>query len=68
MQEEYYTVKEIAKRLKLSDRFIRAEIARGRLKANFFVREYRISRKDLSAYEKLTHTSNKEDDLIGIGA
>lgn len=67
-QEKYFTVKEVALHLRLTEKFVRAEIGRKRLLANKMGGEFRISETDLIAYKKLTHTGNGAEDLIEIGA
>lgn len=67
-QEKYFTVKEVALHLRLTEKFVRAEIGRKRLLANKMGGEFRISETDLDAYKKLTHTGNGAEDLIEIGA
>lgn len=65
--EEYFTVKEVAQHLKLTEKFVRAEIGRKRLLANKMGGEFRISRADLESYIRLTHTGNRsEEDLAPV--
>lgn len=60
-EDEVFTVKEVAVKLKLKEKFVRLEIRRGRLGAMSMGGEYRISREDLEKYKRSTHTSQKKD-------
>jgi excisionase family DNA binding protein len=50
MEEKWYTVKEIAKLLKLNDETVRRAIQRGNLRSAKFGKVYRVSQIDLEAY------------------
>jgi excisionase family DNA binding protein len=58
-EEAYFTVKEVAQYFKITEKFVRAEIGRGRLIANKFGGEWRISREDRDKYEILTRVENR---------
>lgn len=60
--DELFTVREVAQELKLTEKFVRAEIGRKRLGAHRMGGEYRISRRDIEAYKKLTYTRQSSED------
>jgi len=68
MEGQYYTVKQVAHHLNMTERYVQAEIKRGRLHANRFGREYRISPEDLQAYKQLTHTTSEQQQGAEEGA
>lgn len=63
--DELFTVREVAQMLKLTEKFVRTEIGRGRLGAHKMGGEYRISRQDVNLYKRLTHTK-QEDNLATV--
>lgn len=67
MEEKYFTTRQVAEHLNVTEQFVRAQIRRGRLHANWLGKEYRISPEDLEAYKKLTHTSERnKGDLVEV--
>ncbi len=63
MSDEFYTVKEIAGRLKVRDVTVIDWIKKGQLKAYKFGREYRIKKED---YERFVeqHRADKKPDWV----
>lgn len=59
-QEEFYTVDEVAKMLRVSDRTIRKHIEKGLLRALSVGKIYRITRTDLEEYFERIKTKRSD--------
>lgn len=59
-QEEFYTVDEVAKMLRVSDRTIRKHIEKGLLRALSVGKVYRITRTDLEEYFERIKTKRSD--------
>lgn len=66
-EEEFFTVREVAQYFKITEKAVRIQIGRKRLHANKIAGEWRISRRDRDAFEKLTHTGERSaEDLATV--
>jgi excisionase family DNA binding protein len=63
MDEQYFTVREIAQRLNFQEHTIRLEIRAKKLRAIRIRGEYRISNKDLATYLRSMATIPSEDEV-----
>lgn len=59
MEKEFYTVYEVAKMLKVSDRTVRKHIEKGLLPALKIGTVYRVGREDLEEYFERIKTKRK---------
>lgn len=63
-QPDFYTVNELAVRWKVTPRFVREEIARGKLKKTSFGRAVRIPAWEVEAYEAKASVHNRSASFI----